>query len=204
MPSSLVRAIRGVGCRSHMSPVRAQSATTLRPQVVSVSDFVMTTGYDENAPAACQDRDGDLIPPTLARRAGRPVSNASQEKHQSPADTQDVPNWGHTPWCNLEQHALTEENAGRPYGCVGSAIDAPGTIMGANPGGWWVQKTPGGEARFVLDWNLRFDEFSVEDVPTLHGLLLNLGPAEIATALALTTAALVEYGEDPADADGEL
>ena len=81
--------------------------------------------------------------------------------------------------------------------------------MGAEPGGWWVQEEPGGDARFKLDCiavngNLKFLDFSVEDVRALHGLLMNLGPAEIATALALTTAALVEYGEDPADAEGEL
>jgi hypothetical protein len=111
---------------------------------------------------------------------------------------------GTASWCNREQHTLTQEDAGHPIGCVGTAIEASGTIMGVNPGGWWVQKEPGGEARFALDWKLKFAEFSLEDVRTLRGLLLNLGRAEIDTVLALTTAALVEYGEDPADADGEL
>jgi hypothetical protein len=131
------------------------------------------------------------------------VSNSSNENRQSPADT----SRGHTSWCDLAEHALVEENFGHPYGCVGSIVEVPGTIMGAEPGGWWVQEEPGGDARFKLDCiavngNLKFLEFSLEDVRTLRGLLRN--PAEIATALALTAAALVEYGEDPEDAEREL
>jgi hypothetical protein len=130
------------------------------------------------------------------------MSNASNENRQSPADT----SRGHTSWCDLAEHALVE-NFGHPYGCVGSVVEVSGTIVGAEPAGWWVQEVPGGDARFKLDCiavngNLKFLKFSLEDVRILHGLLRN--PAKIATALALTTAALVEYGEDPEDAEREL
>jgi hypothetical protein len=76
-----------------------------------------------------EHRNGALIlhPPQKGRR---PIVNASEEIRQSQPDTARLRRPIDTPWCNREQHALTQEDAGHPIGCVGNAIDVPRTIMG--------------------------------------------------------------------------
>lgn len=112
----------------------------------------------------------------------------------------------HEGWCNRAEHAQRAAESPDPVvGCVSTALEVPGKIMGQSPGGWWVQNEPDGATVFALDWNLKFAELSVEDLRFAYQLLLTVGRKEIDTALQLIAAALTEYdGQHPADAESAL
>lgn len=71
----------------------------------------------------------------------------------------------HRPWCDQAEHALCEQDGtGMPAHCISAPFEAGGM-------GGWLRETDEGQTCIVLDWHLKYAEFSVEDAAPLIAFL---------------------------------